>query len=448
MNTCFRPPALACLLAVSFTQAHAAAPAPAPAPTAAPVAAPVKAPAPARAAAPACLLNPGDVVAIVGDSITEQKIYSKFIETYLIGSSEVSDVTCYQLGWGGETAFGFLGRMDNDLMPLKPTVVTLCYGMNDGRYVAFDAAIGKGYGDPLTKIVTKLKAAKVRVVVGSPGVVDLNTFGRVGPIVYNDNLNRLGGIAHQIATANGMTFTNVHETMMTAMKASKAALGKMYAVAGPDGVHPGEDGHLLMAQAFLNGLGCAGNIAKIEVDMSGKATASPGHEVLSADAGHVKLKSTRYPFCFHGGEKDANGTVSILPYTPFNQQLNRFMLVVKGLSTPKATVQWGKTSKTFTKQQLEAGVNLAAEFINNPFVPAFDKLMAAVAAKQNFETLMIKNTLNPLSRLPAQMPGDQEVAGAVKTIDSRLKAKEADLQKLAHAAKVPVEHEVIITAAK
>ena len=61
---------------------------------------------------------------------------------------------------------------------------------------------------------------------------------------------------------------------------------------------------------------------------------------------------------------------------------------------------------------------------------------------------MIKNTLNPLSRLPAQMPGDQEVAGAVKTIDSRLKAKEADLQKLAHAAKVPVEHEVIITAAK
>ncbi len=432
MNTHIRPFALACLLALSLTQARGAAPA--------------AAPAAPRPAAPACLLKPGDVVAIVGDSITEQKIYSRFIETYLLGSSEVSDVTCYQLGWGGETAYGFLVRMDGDLMPLKPTVVTLCYGMNDGHYVAFDANIGKGYGDPLTKIVSKLKAAKVRVVVGSPGVVDLNTFGRVGPAVYNDNLNHLGAIAHQIADANGMRFTNVHETMMTAMKAAKAALGKNYAVAGNDGVHPGENGHLLMAQAYLNGLGCTGDIAKIEFDMAGKATVSAGHEVISASPGHVKLKSTRYPFCFHGTEKDPNGTVSILPYTTFNQQLNRFTLIVKGLTTPKASAQWGKTTKTFPKEQLEKGVNLAAEFIDNPFVPAFDKLMAAVAAQQNFETLMIKNTLNPLSRLPSQMPGDQEVAGALKTIDDRLRAKEADLQKLAHAAKVPVEHEIVITA--
>lgn len=420
MNTRFRSFALAGLLALSSLQA--------------------------RAAAPACLLKPGDVVAIVGDSITEQKIYSRFIEAYLIGCSEVSDVTCYQLGWGGETAYGLLTRMDGDLLPLKPTIVTLCYGMNDGHYVAFDENIGKGYREPLTKIVAKLKAAKVRVVVGSPGAVDLNTFAKVGPLIYNDNLNHLGKIAHEIADANGMRFTNVHETMMIGMKASKAALGKMYAVAGNDGVHPGENGHLLMAQAFLNGLGCAGDIARIEYDMSGKATASASHEVISATGGHVKLKSTRYPFCFHGAEKDSNGTVSMLPYTPFNQQLNRFVLVVKGLTTPKANVQWGKATKSFTKVQLEAGVNLAAEFIDNPFVPAFDKLMAAVAAQEAFETLMIKNTLNPLSRLPAQMKGDQELAGAVQTIETRLKAKEADLQKATHAAKVPVEHELVITA--
>ncbi len=402
---------------------------------------------PAHAAAPACLLKPGDVVAIVGDSITEQKLYSKFIETYLLACSEVSDVTCYQLGWGGETAFGFLQRMDSDLMPLKPTLVTLCYGMNDGHYVAYDENIGKGYREPLSKVVGKLKAAKVRVVVGSPGAVDLNTFGRVGPTIYNDNLNHLGGIAKQIAESNGMRFTNVHETMVLAMKPAKDALGKNYAVCGPDGVHPGENGHLLMAEAFLNGIGCTGDIAKIEFDLAGsKATASAGHEVLSASGGHLKLKSTRYPFCFHGGPKDAGGTVSILPYTPFNKDLNRFTLVVKGIKTDKANVQWGKTTKTFTKKQLEDGINLAAEFIDNPFVPAFDKLLAAVGNQQNFETLMIKSTLNPLSRLPAQMKGDTELDGAIKTIDTRLKAKEAELQKAAHAAKVPVEHEVIVTA--
>ena len=401
----------------------------------------------AREPAAQCLLKSGDVVAIVGDSITEQKLYSKFIETYLLASSEVIDVTCYQLGWGGETAIAFLGRMDNDLMTLKPNVVTLCYGMNDGHYVPYEPGIGKGYGDPLTKVVTKLKDAGVRVVVGSPGVVDASSFSRIKPAIYNDNLGHLRDIAHQIADANGMRFANVHDTMMTAMTSSKAALGEKYQVAGNDGVHPGENGHLLMAQAFLDGLGCAGDIAKIEVNMAGegKAKASAGHEVLSAANGHVKLRSTRYPFCFHGGAKDSNGTVSILPFTKFNEELNRFTLVVSGLTASSAEVQWGKTKKTFTRQQLEAGVNLAAEFLDNPFVPAFDKLMGAVAGKQNYETLMIKNTLNPLRRLPSQVPGDQDIAGAVNTIITKMGSKEAELQKLVHATKVPVEHEIEIT---
>ena len=392
-----------------------------------------------------CLIKSGDTVAIVGDSITEQKLYSKFIETYLLGCSDVGDVNCVQLGWGGETAGGFLLRMDNDLLTLKPNVVTLCYGMNDGRYVPFEPGIGKAYGDPLTTVVTKLKTAGARVVVGSPGVVDANTFKRIEPAVYNDNLGHLRDIAHKIADDNGMRFANVHDTMLASMTAAKAALGAGYPVAGGDGVHPGDNGHLLMAQAFLNGLGCDGQVAKIEVNLSGQTTVSAGHEVVSSSNGHIKLKSSRYPFCFHGGEKDASGTVSILPFTKFNDELNRFTLVVTGLSGAKADVQWGKNKKSFTKEQLAAGVNLAAEFIDNPFVPAFDKLMAAVAGKQGYETLMIKNTLNPLRRLPSQVPGDKDIEGAVNTIATKMLAKETEFQKTVHAAKVPVEHEIVIT---
>jgi translation initiation factor 1 (eIF-1/SUI1) len=311
--------------------------------------------------------------------------------------------------------------------------------------VPYEPNIGKAYGTPLSTIVTKLKTAGARVVVGSPGVVDANTFKRIPSTVYNENLGHLRDIAHKIADDNGMKFANVFDTMMASMTSAKAKLGDGYPVAGGDGVHPGENGHLLMAQAFLNGLGCDGQIAKIEVDLAGQAKASAGHQVISSAGGKVKLKSTRYPFCFRGGEKDANGTVSILPYTKFNDELNRFTLVVTGLTGAKADVQWGKTKKTFTKEQLAAGVNLAAEFIDNPFVPAFNNLMTAVGNKQNYETFLIKNTLNPLRRLPAQVPGDQEIAGAVNTIVTKLNAKEADLQKLAHAAKVPVEHEIVIT---
>src|SRR5881296_1552254 len=82
----------------------------------------------------AIILKKGHRVAVVGDSITEQKLYSRYIELYLTACLHELDLRVIQLGWGGETAGGFAGRMNNDLLPWKPDVVTTCYGMNDGGY--------------------------------------------------------------------------------------------------------------------------------------------------------------------------------------------------------------------------------------------------------------------------------------------------------------------------
>jgi hypothetical protein len=41
---------------------------------------------------------PAARVAIVGDSITEQKLYSKFLESYLLACSGVPDVKVMQFG--------------------------------------------------------------------------------------------------------------------------------------------------------------------------------------------------------------------------------------------------------------------------------------------------------------------------------------------------------------
>src|SRR5688572_19630536 len=70
---------------------------------------------------------PGARVAVIGDSITEQKLYSKYVEAYLLACSGVPDVKVFQFGWSGETASGFAGRLENDLGVFKPTVATLCY---------------------------------------------------------------------------------------------------------------------------------------------------------------------------------------------------------------------------------------------------------------------------------------------------------------------------------
>ena len=79
-------------------------------------------------------LRPGDVVAICGDSITEQGLYSAFIETYLLACQPVSDVRTHQFGLSGETSWEFLNRIESDVLPFRPTVATTCYGMNDGGY--------------------------------------------------------------------------------------------------------------------------------------------------------------------------------------------------------------------------------------------------------------------------------------------------------------------------
>lgn len=48
------------------------------------------------------LLKKGDRLAIIGDSITEQKIYSRIIETYLTVCVPQLEIQARQYGWSGE----------------------------------------------------------------------------------------------------------------------------------------------------------------------------------------------------------------------------------------------------------------------------------------------------------------------------------------------------------
>src|SRR5215211_3932690 len=147
-------------------------------------------------------LQKGDFVAVCGDSITEQKLYSVYIEDYLLMCKPKGQLQTMQFGWGGETAGGFLERMANDTLPYKPTVATTCYGMNDGGYAALTDERRKLYIDATTKIVEGMKKAGVRfIVVGSPGAVDTTTFKNAE--VYNKTLAQLSDAARDVAKRQG-----------------------------------------------------------------------------------------------------------------------------------------------------------------------------------------------------------------------------------------------------
>lgn len=386
-------------------------------------------------------------VAIIGDSITEQKQYSKFIETYLLACTGRQDLTIFQFGWSGERAGGFAARLENDLSVFKPTVATTCYGMNDGSYTAFTPAIGAEYEKNMRLVMDGLKKMGVTdIVVGSPGAVDPDFFKKLDPAVYNDNLAHLRDIAKSVAADYHQPFANVHDTMMDAVAKAKPVMGNTYDVCGPDGFHPNPNGHLLMAEAFLKGLGLDGSIGQITLDMNGAAKVEGGHNVVSGDKGTATIESTTWPFCFDADPKSSRSNRSILPFCTFNQDLNRLTLVVTGLTKDKAKVNWGGESKEFSKAELEKGINLAAEFSKTPFDAAFAELMNAVAAKQAFETTMIKSQVSPMRKRAAEAASHPEVAKALQAAKDQLIAGQKELDAAVRRKLKPVTHTITVEA--
>ena len=198
-----------------------------------------------------------------------------------------------------------------------------------------------------------------------------------------------------------------------------------------------------MASAFLRALGCDGDLGEFIVDMKGRARAKGGgHKVTGGGVGRIELESTRYPFCLEGNDKSSAGTRSIVPHFRFQQDLNRLTLRVRNLRTSKARVTWGEESREFSHGQLEAGINLAAEFSRTPFDQAFGKVLGAIAKKQEFETQMIKGMVTQFRSFPAK--DDAELAAAMAKVSERLAAHQQQLDLAVRHAIEPVKHVVTV----
>jgi hypothetical protein len=365
-------------------------------------------------------LRPGDRLAIIGDSITEAKQYSVMVHCYLLMCTPFGrEIDVMQLGWGGETSWGFLDRIDNDCLRFRPTIATLCYGMNDGGYgPGLNSERLERFRESTRGIVQKLRDAGARVVIGSPGVVDLNTaFGKDAEKArtYNQTLRAYRDAAEELARELGTPFADVHSAMLDVMLKSHERFGKAYHLAGADGVHPAANGHLVMAWVFLRALGCDGEIGTIEVDAArGSATASPGHRVVEFDGQSIEIESSRYPFVVleppgaAGNLDSPTNPRGILDFLPFHEDLNRLKLVVRGIppEVSRATVTWGDVTREYTAEALLNGINLAAEFPDNPFKEQFLAVEKAVRARQAFETVMIKSLVHGVA---FELPGEESL---------------------------------------
>ena len=409
------------------------------------------------------ILRHGDRLAICGDSITEQKMYSRIMEDYLTMCVPQLAVTVRQYGWSGERAPEFLNRMTNDVLRFEPTVATTCYGMNDHEYRTYEDRIGDTYRTNQELIVRTFKNWGVRVILGSAGCV-----GKVPPWQkdrsftvdeLNSNLGRLRNIDAELAAEMNVGFADVYWPMLNAGTVARQRYGTNFNISGNDGVHPNWAGHTVMAYAFLKGMGLDGDIGTFTVDLKkDQMKASAGHEVVSSNGGEFKIKSSRYPFCACEPEGSAAWHYPVcgksvisrddnieagMALVPFNQDLNRFMLIAKNGEAGQYKVTWGTESKVFSAAQLAQGINLAVEFPSNPFNEAFAKVDDAVRLKQEFETREMKTDFRPKGNLRAPI---EEVIPQTEKVVKEDEKKHDTLAAAVSAAFVPVTYTIRIEA--
>src|SRR5438874_2374873 len=80
----------------------------------------------------------GDVVVIIGDSITEQHLYSNYVEMWTVSRFPAWKLTFRNVGIGGDTSGGGNARFKRDVLAHRPTAMTVDFGMNDAGYQAFN----------------------------------------------------------------------------------------------------------------------------------------------------------------------------------------------------------------------------------------------------------------------------------------------------------------------
>ncbi len=337
----------------------------------------------ANARAGEFFIKDGDRVVFLGDSITEQRLYTTYLEAYALTRHPEWKLWFRNVGWGGDTSWlrqrahpdekqlfaaddasqqkmveDSVGRgLKRDVLPLKPTVVTIKFGMNDHSYQKFREDIFKAYVRSQTELAKELEANGARVAFLTSQPIEDK---RPDPDkdVKNQSLRQFSDGLKEVAAKQGATFVDQFDPYMAIMMHERAADPAAF-IGGGDAVHPGPAGHTIMAWAILKALGAPALVSRAEIDgAAGKVVTAEGCRVdnLKVDKGTVSFDRLDDALPMPVDPK----AESALKLAPILQDLNRYELQVTGL--PEGTYELsidGESAAKASSEDLAKGWNLA-----------------------------------------------------------------------------------------
>ncbi len=253
---------------------------------------------PALASAPAQTVTPpaasdfaihdGDHVVLYGDSITDQRLYSTFIEEYVLTRFPTWKIQWTQSGVGGDKVSGGAEgpidlRIQRDILPYKPNVVTIMLGMNDGYYRPGNPAIEKTYEDGYRSMVDT-------ILSGAPGV----KLTLVGPspyddvthptIHYNEVMQAYSQFDKSEADRTHQGFVDLNAPVVDVLEKVKASHPELASELIPDRIHPREGVHWVMAATILKAWHAPALVSSVTVD---------GHEAKAASVQNASVTDVK-----------------------------------------------------------------------------------------------------------------------------------------------------------
>lgn len=324
----------------------------------------------------------GDNVCFLGDSITHGGTFHYNIYDYYLTRFPEKTIHFYNAGISGDSASGALRRLPEDVFNRKPTVVAIMFAMNDvgrGNYVDHPTkdqlnrqqnAIDRFFAST-QKLVEQTEAQlHPRFIFITPSPFDqtvVNDRNNNQP-GCNDGLGKCAQLVRDYAAARKATLVDFHAPM-TALNLKMQKTDPKWTIIGSDRVHPQQPGHLMMAWLFLKSQNAPSLVSRIEVDFAAKKILKSENALIADLEGEngkltFSVLERALPFPI---DAEAFPVLSLLPIV---EDLNQEILLVKGLETPKADLLIdGKSVGSFTKAELEQGINLAM----NPQTPQYQQ---------------------------------------------------------------------------
>jgi lysophospholipase L1-like esterase len=203
----------------------------------------------------------GKRVVFLGDSITQGGMYVGFTSYYLQKLHPDRDFDFYSLGLSSETVSGLseeghaggrfprphlFERLERLLEKVKPEVVFACYGINCGIYQPLDDERFAAFQSGVRRLMAECRAAGVeKIVLVTPPIYDAPV--KKGEFNYDEVMSAYAAWETGLE-GEDLQVIDLH----TAMRKARDQRSEPFS---PDKVHPGAEGHLLMARTILQALG-------------------------------------------------------------------------------------------------------------------------------------------------------------------------------------------------